>query len=62
MYYYLTEMPSNDTVYKESKVFNVTGTLALDLPDSIYTCYIIPNVTYDAWTGHYKQFSDLYDF
>ena len=39
---YLRDTADDEQVLVESQFFNVTGTLADDLPDAIYYCYLLP--------------------
>lgn len=38
---------------KETLLFNATAALSGYLPDAIYYCYFLPQVSYDTWTKHY---------
>jgi hypothetical protein len=59
---YLEETAADSTIMKESRIFNITGTLAQSLPDSIYTCYDIPKLSAKTWVNHYATFENFDDF
>eukprot|EP00349_Pseudokeronopsis_sp_Brazil_P011690 CAMPEP_0202979040 /NCGR_PEP_ID=MMETSP1396-20130829/85307_1 /ASSEMBLY_ACC=CAM_ASM_000872 /TAXON_ID= /ORGANISM="Pseudokeronopsis sp., Strain Brazil" /LENGTH=82 /DNA_ID=CAMNT_0049718297 /DNA_START=150 /DNA_END=398 /DNA_ORIENTATION=- len=59
---YLKESPDDERVWKESQVFNVTGTFAANLPDAIYICYTLPGIAYDTWVEYYETFVDFEDY
>lgn len=46
----------------EDIVFNATAAMSGYLPDTIYFCYFMPQVSMRTWTNHYKEFEDLQDF
>ncbi|CDW83524.1 UNKNOWN [Stylonychia lemnae] len=46
----------------EQIVFNATAAVSGYLPDAIYYCYFIPDVSFQNWKLHYQEFENLQDF
>lgn len=59
---FFVNVPITNQSDGEDHFFNVTKTLASNLPDAIYTCYTIPVNSYNLWTYHFEQFADIDDF
>ena len=40
----------------------MTATIAEDLPDAIYNCYVLPAKAFSVWVAHYETFESMSDF